>query len=506
MSIKNFVFLIVFFTILTSCRNETLSNHNDNHVSLSKFTNYTDFISKTKLNFTNDSQSHLSKIQKFILHPFVVENFEIETDSILFTGKQYYQPSTYSFFIKKKVESSTNKNFYNLVFLKKKNGKWIYRILRYEPDAISTPNKFHGKVFGVFDSESANQNSYSSKIACYYDIISVSVNTCSAGHKNLSDCGGNTSCCANCWGISVYSVYKCDQEGLEYPSDGGGIGINPGGGSFDPKLTQITLDNSFINSKSLCVLKKIAGDTQSTNYVTLPRSATNDSFMQKMLRNFNGDNQPNLNFSISASLSNNDWGITQGMNNNYNIVISENIENGSNLMKIITLSHELIHAYMFNYLFSLGIITFDNGGNPILSIQCSTTINYNNVNLNLLTEKERFVALFCAMNQNSNLTPEWTHTIFNSNIFDVETYRQKLESYLLNNINWDGESTTFKNEAISVFGTNWKTELSRAASWIGLENTAEYSSYINSYSTTPSKFIYISQIRHKIQPLNKTCP
>jgi len=253
-------------------------------------------------------------------------------------------------------------------------------------------------------------------------------------------------------------------------------------------------------------MQKISGDTNLTDdKITLPPNNGNDNFIQQMFRRFNGVDAPKLNFALVPSLPNNDWGITNGLDNTYNILINQNVEDGSNLMKTVTLSHELIHAFMFDYLHSLGIITFDIDGSPLLSIQCSTSINYNNVNLNLLDEKERFVALFCAMNQNSTLTPDWTHTIFNSNVFDVETYRQKLENYLKNNFNWDAESTNFKNEAISIFGTNWKTELSRAASYIGLENTSEYTTYLNSYSTAPAKFLYISQIRHKIQPLNNSC-
>lgn len=268
---------------------------------------------------------------------------------------------------------------------------------------------------------------------------------------------------------------------------------------------QISFDDSFDNTKIQCILQKIVGDTQIDDTLTLPIISSNDNFFQKMIRNFNGIEEPNLNFSIVTSLPNNDWGITNGNNNNYNILISQNIENGSNLMKVITLSHELIHAYMFNHLYSLGIITFDNDGNPILNVQCSTSINYNNINLNQLNEKDRFVALFCAMNQSGSLTPNWTHDLFNTNTFGVSAYRQQLEQYLLNFYNWDSENETFKNEAELIFGITWKNELAKAVSWIGLENTAEYNIYINSYNTSPIKGLYILQIRNKISNLNNSC-
>ncbi|WP_209390382.1 hypothetical protein [Chryseobacterium sp. RR2-3-20] len=159
----------------------------------------------------------------------------------------------------------------------------------------------------------------------------------------------------------------------------------------------------------------------------------------------------------------------------------------------------------FNHLYSLNIINFDNDGNPILTISCSPSVNYNNINLNLLDEKERFVALFCAMNQNGNLTPQWSHDIFNSSIFGVEPYRSQLENYLLNFHDWNAESQSFKNEAESIFGINWKSEVAKAVSWSALENTIEYSNYINSYSNQIQKKLYIHDIKNKIKPLKNTC-
>lgn len=242
------------------------------------------------------------------------------------------------------------------------------------------------------------------------------------------------------------------------------------------------------------------------NKITLTADATNDNLFRKMLRKFDGNNMPSLNFEIKSSLQVNEWGITKGTNSNsYNIIINQDIENQSNLLKTVILSHELIHAFMFNHLYSLNIINFDNDGNPILTISCSPSVNYNNINLNLLDEKERFVALFCAMNQNGNLTPQWSHDIFNSSIFGVEPYRSQLENYLLNFHDWNAESQSFKNEAESIFGINWKSEVAKAVSWSALENTIEYSNYINSYSNQIQKKLYIHDIKNKIKPLKNTC-
>jgi hypothetical protein len=66
----------------------------------------------------------------------------------------------------------------------------------------------------------------------------------------------------------------------------------------------------------------------SDNGITLPSNAQNDNFIQKMLRNFNGNNLPSLNFSISPSLPYGEYAITNGLgNNSYEIITSQNVEN-----------------------------------------------------------------------------------------------------------------------------------------------------------------------------------
>lgn len=275
---------------------------------------------------------------------------------------------------------------------------------------------------------------------------------------------------------------------------------------LDPR---IDIDNTLNNTLTLCVLSKISGDTQpNDSFITLPTNSINDNFVQKMLRSFNGVNTPNLTFHISPTLSNNDWGQTSGSTtNNYNIYISSSIENGSNLMKFITLSHELVHAYMFFSLYSAGVVTFNANGDPLANVNCYPNINYNGlINLNNLTAAERFLVLFCLMNQNGTLTSQWTHEFFNTPSIDANIYQQKIEDYLLSSYDWDSENTTFKNEAINVFGNNWKQELAKAISWIGLEQTSDYNSYISGYQSSPNKLLYISAIRNKIQNSNKNCP
>ncbi|WP_209390834.1 hypothetical protein [Chryseobacterium sp. RR2-3-20] len=113
--------------------------------------------------------------------------------------------------------------------------------------------------------------------------------------------------------------------------------------------TNIKIDSSLTNTKTKCVLQKMSGDINlGDNKITLTADATNDNLFQKMLRKFDGNNMPSLNFEIKSSLQVNEWGITKGTNSNsYNIIINQDIENQSNLLKTVILSHELIHAFMF---------------------------------------------------------------------------------------------------------------------------------------------------------------
>lgn len=257
---------------------------------------------------------------------------------------------------------------------------------------------------------------------------------------------------------------------------------------------KIIYDPTFTTTKTDCVHKLLNSNSLNT--------------YSKMLSTFNTSTNYNLTFKI-GNVPVGDWGITSGnpnLSNNYEITISTNIENGSNLMKTITLCHELIHAYMFNTLENLGYITFDSNGEPHLSVSCLPNVNYNNVSINSLLLEYRFEALICAMNQNGTLTPNWSHQIFNSTNFSVATYRQEIENLIYNEHDWNNEDTNFKNQAISVFGNNWKHEIAKAVSWIGLDRTAEYSTYRNSYLVDYSKFQYIVDIKNKISTAKSICP
>ena len=262
---------------------------------------------------------------------------------------------------------------------------------------------------------------------------------------------------------------------------------------------KVISDPSFVGTKSECVHKKLMLDQ--TN------------FYSQMLLKFNSTTKSNLTFKIGNN-QNGEWGITRGTPNsinNYEITVNNNVENGSNLMRIVVLSHELIHAYMLNALEDTGVITFNVNGQPLLStgtLNCTPGTNYNNVNLNSLPTDERFVALLCAMEQNGVLTvnnEQWTHQLFNSATFNITTYRQNIENMIFNTHDWDNETSTFKNQAINTWGTNWRRDLSTAVSWIGLEKIAEYGIYKAQFDLLPFKQAYILDLKNNIAIAKNTC-
>ena len=269
-----------------------------------------------------------------------------------------------------------------------------------------------------------------------------------------------------------------------------------GGSTYDINLTTTVIkDSTFLNSKSECIHNKII-------------MKQNTNFYKEMLSIFENNTSHNITFKISPTLSG-DFAITKGTNNipyNYSISISEMLENSSDLQKELALCHELVHAYMYDTLEKNGFLTFDPDGNPLLSVSnCFSNVNYNSINLNTLNIKDRYQALFCAMDQNGSLNAQWIHEIFNTTNFNTETYRQKIENFLVQNHNWDSEEISFKNLAQTVFGQEWKAEIAKAASWIGLENTPQYVSYLNSYNLQPIKKAYIVDIRYKVQNAIKKC-
>jgi len=265
--------------------------------------------------------------------------------------------------------------------------------------------------------------------------------------------------------------------------------LNDGGVDF---YNRIIIDKTFKNSETKCIHDKLS---------------LGNNFYEKLLSNFKGSKSNILKLKIGNTI-NGDWGITKGDIDNtreFTITISNSTENSSNLSKIVTLSHELIHAYMFDTLEDWGYIFYDSNNDPWLNINCPKGGNYNNVNLNTLTDQEKFVALICAMKASGTLTPNWTHALFDTSTFNATVYRQELENLILNEHDWNSESQSFKDNSQNLFGSNWKKEISKAVSWIGLEKTDGYANYINNYSSSIQQFIFIQQIRNNISNLNSDC-
>ena len=257
------------------------------------------------------------------------------------------------------------------------------------------------------------------------------------------------------------------------------------GGEVDFENLTIS-DPEFKDSQLDCIHKKLKENP--------------NGLYSKMLAEFNDNTGSTLTFKIGTTPAG-DWGITKGSDilpNNYTITIAQNVENGSNLMKTVTLCHELIHAYMFNTLESANYIIFDSTGSPYFNpnISCNNSINYQNIDLNTLNTADRLVAILCAMNQVTPLTPQWSHNIFNTATFDIVTYRQALENFILANHDWDNESSVFKNRAMNTFGSNWKRKVAQATSWIGLEQTAGYQNYIDSHSSNTLQKLYLEVFKN----------
>ncbi|SEA70966.1 hypothetical protein, partial [Psychroflexus halocasei] len=246
----------------------------------------------------------------------------------------------------------------------------------------------------------------------------------------------------------------------------------------------------------------------------------NINLYHKLLNKFNDSTENWLFFEVGETGG--DWGHTSGYawnstNTNfpdaYKIIIDNDLnENGSNLAIMVTLAHELIHAYMFDTLSDAGVILFDintgePGFDPNFSQQwCGDGSNYNGVDLNTLDTAERFKALICAMEESGTLNAQWTHDLFNENVFSISTYQQQLADFIYQNHDWDSENLIFKNKMISNFGSNWKQKTAEACSWIGLVYTDEYTNFVNNLSSTET-LVYdnIARQRMYLNNANSNC-
>jgi hypothetical protein len=80
-----------------------------------------------------------------------------------------------------------------------------------------------------------------------------------------------------------------------------------------------------------------------------------------------------------------------------------------------------------------------------------------------------------------------------------------LQNYIFETHDWDNETPNFKSEAIALFGNNWKQEISKISSWMGLEETVGYNNFILSYQGQTAKINYIINIRSNLLNAKNDC-
>lgn len=116
--------------------------------------------------------------------------------------------------------------------------------------------------------------------------------------------------------------------------------------------------------------------------------------------------------------------------------------------------------------------------------------------------------MMCALIENGLAdSTDWSHNLFGNSVFTVTTYQQQLEDFIFENHDWNSESNSFKTNAESIFGSDWKTEISEAVSWIGLESTNEYDNYVNYINqlNDPAQQLYLLNIKNKVLNAQDDC-
>jgi hypothetical protein len=235
--------------------------------------------------------------------------------------------------------------------------------------------------------------------------------------------------------------------------------------NFDSGIAKAT---SFVGTEIECIHNKLMEDTE-------------NNFYKQMINTFTTNDFEVLRFEIDNTL-NDKWAFTSGHEANnspwggfdmYNITLSGNIANSSNLFQMLVLSHEVIHAHMLNSLDNWGYINYDENGDPTPIVFCADGDDYEGVNLNTLSIQERFVAYICAFEVANQYVPDqWLHDLFDIWTFDVDVYRDKLYELLLNEHDWDSESDFLKLTLQAQFGQEqWIEKAAEYMSWKGLEAT-----------------------------------
>ena len=232
------------------------------------------------------------------------------------------------------------------------------------------------------------------------------------------------------------------------------------------------------------IIEKFEGTQTDCVHEMLKTDGNNFTLYDSLLNNFNGYFGDHLILEVGDTGT--DWGYTTGQTgtdndiidnpNFYNVTISNDLnEIGSNLAITVTLIHEIMHAYMYQSLFDAGLIEFHESGDAVpVGNLCNLTLSLDNYTIG-----ELFSAYICELDQNNELDEQWSHEIFNNNIFSVTSFQEQIADYIYQNHNWDSENPNFIFLMEDEFGTDWKQMVSELTSWVGLESTSEFDTWAN---------------------------
>jgi len=316
----------------------------------------------------------------------------------------------------------------------------------------------------IDDSNKSNNNTNYNTKGCWVDVT-----------RNRT-CGFNSGPHdSTCYTFTYTSI--CSGSGIvgmspsEGPILGGGEG--GGGGGFSDEQqelvdynmlynnTIVERDTTFKGSKLECIYKKL--------------KTSNSPFFNKLIGLFEGEDKM-LKFAIGDT-PNNMPAITRGSGDQqFTITFSDEVENYSNLEKMVIVTHEIMHAYFLSSMEEIGYVYFDE--NDIArytnEVQALNGTFPANTALNSLPFAERmavFINDFLINNPNSI---QWQHELFNANIFDAGIYRERLKDIIENTHSFDEDESPVIAQTLNNLSQNWENITYINFSWLGLESTQDF--------------------------------
>ena len=252
------------------------------------------------------------------------------------------------------------------------------------------------------------------------------------------------------------------------------------GGEFDSP-DNVILHPTFANNQKLkCVYDKLKG---------LSSTVFNDIINN----HFDSTKNADVTFRVANILTGEDAETRavfdpQTQETKYNIVFDTNfVQNASPLELALALIHESIHAELIERLVRLGIIVNIDYINNV-----GTSITFNGSPQVFSIQTVIFNQLLIRYNayppQNSS---DWNHEFFNA-----LSYRTKMAQNLVNIHPWLNDTdndflTNVNNDPFIIGGSYTLNELMDYLSWIGLEDTADYTTEISSDALELSKKVYV---------------